>query len=256
MEKIQVFMIEFFDIDVIKASVETLLLYPNLEINIIENKSEFTDTLIKPYLLGLVKDNKIKRYFAFDENIFNGVGDVVLRHPLIDLNQTTYCIISDGSLSCKEATWLQKQIEFIEEDKNIYACAVSIDLSNMPPGQEPYVGVIPFIHADKYDIIETGHTNGHMLLLRSVDLVDTLAYLNKVNKTFTDCALGAYRNVHNRSWIRIREPLFHRHTWDYFKIPNHPYLTYKNNFGMQRRFKPMRCGYTLYTKDTETRFEV
>ena len=257
LEKVQAFVIEFFDLEVIKASINTLLLYPNIEINIIENKSDYTDSDIKPYLIDLVNNEKIKRYFAFDKNIFNGASDIVLRHPTLNLNETRYCLLTDGSLSCNEPTWLQKQMSYMEADKNIYACAVSLSRENMPPIEIRYFGTNPVEDKGEYELILSGHTNSHMLLIRSKDIVDTLNFLKAKGKTFTDCALGAYRNAHsNRTWIRIKTPLFYRHTWDYFKIPNHPYMNYKHNFNMQRRFTIMRCGYTLYTKDNETRFDI
>ena len=258
MEKIQVFILEFFDIEAITASLETLFFYPSLEINVLENKSDSTDSVIKPYLINLVKKKKIKRYFAFDKNIFNGVTDIALKHPLINLIETEYCIVTDGSLSCQEPTWLQKQLQLMEEIKNAYICAVSIDTSNMPKGcrQEDYLGHPSIINKGDYEIIGSGHTNGHMLLIKSADLIDTLKFFGEHKKTITDCSFGAYKHAHrNRIWLRVKTPLFHRHTWDYFKVPNHPYLAYKTNFNMERRFAPMRCGYTIYTEDNEMRFD-
>lgn len=247
MERTQALMMAYYDLNSIRSCLDTLIRENSFTITVAENYSENTESQIKPYLMDMVNSGVIKRYFLFEKNITNNIILSVLKDRTSVINYTPHTLITDGSLSTKDTGWSIKQKELLDRSASILTCAVNIDTSNMPSGQENYFN--PVMRSDKEtDVIFTGN---HMLLFRSNELIDIIKYLDTKSLPYKDSYLHMYCAEHGKSWVRLKSPKFYRHTWDFFSVPNHPYLVEK-----QRRIsnkdifdhKDM-CNYTLHVKD-------
>jgi hypothetical protein len=70
----------YYDFEVILKSMEFLLRHTGaIEFFIVENWSENTNKLIKPYMLSLINTGKISKYYLFKENITNNAVEIILQ---------------------------------------------------------------------------------------------------------------------------------------------------------------------------------
>ena len=98
--KILCIAIIFYDYEVIKKSVDFLIKKVDAyDLIIIENKSEFTEVLIQPYIENLIQEGIVQKYILFDKNITNNAFEVVLDSQYINLKNYDYILITDGDLT-------------------------------------------------------------------------------------------------------------------------------------------------------------
>ena len=252
MEKIQTILSICYHVDAIKSCMDTLLHHP-LDIFVVENYSEYTDNTIKPYILNLLKEKKIKGYFLFDRNITHNATKKVLIDNHINILETEYILVTNGNLSCKENYWLNNQIKILKEDQKVFTCAVPISLNNIPKNCDQENFQLPI--TAKLKNYNVGFTGKHMLLFRSKEFNNMLKNIFP-NKPYIDASFHHYAMRINKKWAVLLEPEFYRHTWDLFKKENDPYLERKRkHFTMFWKHNEY-CSYTKYTIDNEKRIEV
>jgi len=252
MGKIQSVISICYHIEAIQSTLDTLFRQPELaeNINIIENPSPTTEIGIKPLMLKLLKEKRIKRYFLTDRNITHNATKKILLDNHINITETPHILITNGNTSCKvnDDTWLNKQLKLIE-DPHTYTVAVPISLENMPEGQERCLLPMHHIHQD-FDI---GFTGKHYLLFKSDVFKRAMDHVANTNAPFIDSTLHNHCRMDGKRWLVIKEPHFYRHTWDLFKLrPHDPYMQVKSkHFNMLWRHEEY-CGYTIYNQDGTT----
>jgi len=243
MKKIQTILSICYHVEAIKASLETLLKQPQLvgEINVIENPSVNTEE-IKPYILDLMKKGFIKKYILTDRNVTHHATKMVLTDNLIDIVKTEYILITNGNISCKDSSWLDKEINLLEKYPKLFMCAVPISLENMPEGQENCL--LP-MHGTTEDY-DYGFTGKHMLFFRSKEFKDVMDETLE-DGHFRDADIHKYLVKHGKTCAVLFEPQFHRHTWDLYKDPNNEYVQKKEKYTLEELWAHDEyCGYTVY----------
>lgn len=111
-KKILCVVIVFFDFDIIRKTLDFLIQNSHqYDLVVVENPSEFTENLIKPYIISLLESGKINSYILFDKNITNNAIEVVLdSEQLISWSNYGYVLLTDGDLTVNNNSWLQEEL--------------------------------------------------------------------------------------------------------------------------------------------------
>ena len=133
MKKIPCLILVYYDFNVIRTAINALLPYTDrLDLLIIENKSEFTESHIRPYIAELLNNGTVSKYFLFNKNITNNVFECVLDAKNIDLDSSNYIILTDGDLLIESEDWLSEQLSIMENNPDVLVCAITLSTCNLP----------------------------------------------------------------------------------------------------------------------------
>lgn len=228
--KIPCIVLIYWEFDFIKTTIDYLLKYTQeLDLYVVENSSKNTNTVIKPYILDLINQQKIKKYFLFDFNISNNAMEMVLNSEELDINDSKYILLTDGDLLPENDEWLSEQLKILENNLDVFCCGLNMTLTNLP------VEVIPSsvnwypkpleIHED----YEEGMTGHHFMMLRSRELKLFLKYQQKNNLKYVDSVIQAYcYSVLGKKWARTKVSKVRHLKWDIVnKNYDHSYLNKK-----------------------------
>ena len=132
--KIACAFLAFRNIDIVKMSLESVIeecknCGHDVDIYVIENRSEFTDSKISPYLDSLVKSKKVHGYAKLDENVTNNAFHLPLDCNLIDTDQYTHIIFTDGDIYVPQGT-IQEQLNILHTCPETISCGVSVAYEN------------------------------------------------------------------------------------------------------------------------------
>ena len=132
--KIACAFLAFRNLDVIKMSLESIIAESEnceyeIDIYVIENHSEFTEGEISPYLDSLIKTKKIHGYAKLNENVTNNAYHLLIDCNLIDADQYTHIIFSDGDIFVPKGT-IKEQLNILNTCPETIACGVSVDYEN------------------------------------------------------------------------------------------------------------------------------
>jgi hypothetical protein len=225
-KKIPVFMIVFFDCEVIRKTLESLLPLKNyIEIILIENPSEYSADIFicsKEYQnLGLVK-----KHFLFEKNIMaNAMLEILYKE--FKLASYEYVVVTDGDLRLLDLGWLEEAKETLK-NREVFAIGVSLDMHNLPTKIFPEsINWVPHDISISKKYIEAD-TGMHFLTLTGKTLHLAVEYINNNNLIFTDFNLKKYsKEVLNKKWCRTRNAKAAHLTWDSYSNPEHPYTQFK-----------------------------
>lgn len=135
MTKIPCVILVYYNFDVIKQTINFLASDERLELYVLENKSPYTYSHIKPYLRQLVANGKIKQYVLFDRNISNNAYELFFDNVTIN-NKSDYIIITDGDMVVPSGQytldWLDEEIDIIKRHPNIECCGINLSPHNLP----------------------------------------------------------------------------------------------------------------------------
>jgi hypothetical protein len=240
----------YYDFEIIQKSLSCFLKNNHqLDHIVIENKSNYTDTQIKPYIKRLLEQDKISKYYYFEKNITNNAFETVIDLEINNFKDSKYIILTDGDLYVKNDNWLVEEIEILEKYPEVFACAISLDDSNLPIKNFPdaYKWLEPPIEEYK-DYIEA-YTGVHLLLLRTNDFINYWKYREKKNLTFVDSTMHYYcYQVAQKKWARTKNNKAIHITWDRYNDLNHPYTQLKLSKTLQETwFHNEYSSYELHT---------
>ena len=219
----------YYDFEVIEKSINCLLKYSDkLDLTIVENKSEFTEISIKPFLLDLVNQMKISQYILFEGNISNNAIEVVCDSGLMKLGSHEYVLLTDGDLEVITGYWLEEEINILNNNADIFACGISLNKENLPIKTfSDAINWIPLDIKENQDYYEA-LTGMHLLLLRSSDFIDYLDYRKRNNLKFRDSTMHRFcYEIKNMKWARTKINQARHLTWDSYNDLGHPYTKIK-----------------------------
>lgn len=247
-QKIPCVVIIYNVFDFIKKTLEYLMQYEDvLDFYIIENRSNTTDSIIKPYILELIKKQKVKKYFLFESNISNNAIETALNSKEIDLNSSEYVLLTDSDLLPENDEWLDEQISILRNNPEVFCCGVDLTLTNLPVEIIPSsVNWYPKSISIQEDYIE-GVTGHHLILLRNNDLKAFLNYQTKSNVKYRDSEIHKYcYSILRRKWARTKIAKVRHLKWDIVtKELNHDYLKKKQRV-KDRWNHDLHSGYEVY----------
>ena len=251
--------IAYFDYPTIKASIDCLLQH-SLVISVIENKSDGTDSLIKPYLSGLVSNGRIKDYYLFEKNIANSAFSTIVEHKLSAYEsrmnsdrlfmdklffQHEYVLFTDADLTV-EGDFVSEQIKILKNCPEALCCSVKLDTSNLPTSTFPEaVSWVPPIISETEHYYEQygGH---HLVMMRSKDIWQYNAYRKSQNWTWTDGSLRHFAYRHGYKWVTTKDAVARHLTWDLYADKSHPYTAHRLLHGNSIWDKAQQCAYEHY----------
>lgn len=251
MEKIPCFVCIYEQVDIIKRSLTFLTNHASrLNIIVIENYSDNTNEIIKPYVTDLLDKGLVWKYYLFDENIANNAFHMVIENAIetyLDPIKFPYTFVTDGDLTIEYADWIDEQLA-IMENKDIFVCGSTLDMSNLPVKSMPnsVKWVPPAVDCGNYN---RGLTGIWLCLFRTNELIETMHYLNKNNLRFLDSHFHKYaKDVKNMIWARTKKTIAYHITWDLYADLNHPYTVAKTKSVSNLWFRNIKGNYQLFEK--------
>lgn len=132
--KIACAFLAFRNLDVIKMSLESIIAESeeceyDVDIYVIENHSEFSAAEISPYLDGLVKSKQVHGYAKLNQNITNNTYHLLIDCNIIDTDQYTHVIFSDGDIFVPKGT-IKEQLNILNTCPETIGCGVSVDYAS------------------------------------------------------------------------------------------------------------------------------
>lgn len=258
--KIPCFVLTFFDYDVIKKSFDFLTRFNDrLDIHVVENHSDFTESHIKPYLLDLVEQGKISSYYLFDENIGVNAMEIVTRVNASYINDYDYFMITDGDLISENEDWLDELVEIIENNSEVCAVGMELDMSNRPseniyPESKYGVQKAKKVEGKNYSEVPTGW---RLSLYRTQDFLIILELILKAGEKLVDYKMFKYCTLLGKKWARTKKSLAYHLTWDSYSNLEHPYTKWKSKLTHQELWEHERyCNYTLFKKSGSEHYTV
>jgi hypothetical protein len=250
MKKILCVVMVYYDFEISKLCIDSLLPYlDRLDLIIIENKSEFTESHFRPYLLDLVNKGQVSKYFLFNKNISINAGEIVFDSGHIDFGDSDYVIITDGDLLCENQDWLSEEINIMEKNTDVFICAVTLDTSNLPI--EVFPSATEWAPGGiEHDMYFEDSTGVYFLLMRTKEYLNFLNYRKRNNLKLIDLELNHYCYVIlNKKWVRTKKSLARHLTWDLYHDPGHPYSKLKGKKSYEQTWvHNSYCSYQIYTK--------
>lgn len=241
----------FSEFDIIKKSLEFYTKYSDrLLITVIENRSDNTEGLIKPYVLDLLKQGKICKYILFDKNISSNASVMVFRQNLFEMTNSPYVIATEGDLICEDEHWLDEEISILEQNPEVFVVGMDMSLENLPKVKNAENWVPPAIPVEDKNY-QLGNTGGWCLLYRKDDYKKIFKHIViQKNSVPIDSEQGKYCNNMGKIWTRTKKAKVYHLTWDIYKNPEHPYTKMKRKMGFSKIWLQKKyCGYRIYQKD-------
>jgi hypothetical protein len=256
MERIPTFILIWLDHEAVKPMIEACAKYPQLQLIVVENRSRFTDTHIRPYLVEQVKEGVIDQYYVYDKNIASNSMMQVRRNHKELIAASKYIITTDGDIIPFADKWLEKQIELMEKYPRVHAVSHHLTLDNLPWAHRPALAKEMVrtagncvIHNDCLEV-----PTGHFFTL--VHGPEYARYLNWVHgrEVQTDDTHRKFCKLIHKKWIKLKEPSAHHHSWSLY-YPGNPYFDLRETRDVKQIFYTNRsCSYWLYTKEHGERF--
>lgn len=250
--KVPCYILIFFDFDIIKKSIDFITKYSDkLDINIVENYSDYTESQIKPYILDLVRQRKVNNYYLFDENIGANALTTIVRFDKEYIKNYPYFMATDGDLLPDNKDWLDEEINIMDNNPEVFAVGTELDLSNLPLKLHPesinWVEKSRIIEGKNY--VE-GPTGGWFTLYRTEPFFQVTAWLDNAGERWIDFNLLKYAYLALRlKWARTKKSLAKHLTWDSYADPEHPYIKWRSKFTNDELWKhDKHCGFTLFNK--------
>jgi hypothetical protein len=245
MAKIKVFFLAYFDAAIIQTSLESLYASSEyVELHVIENKSEHTP-IIKPFLLSELAKGNIASYYLFNTNIANNACEIVIDRLLPLFKQDPYFIITDGDIAVNGTNWLHEQLAIMNANEEVFACGVSLDLSNLPlktfPEAASWVAKDIAVYADYIEC----RTPCMLLMLRTSDFLNYWKYRATHQMNLTDGTMSKFcYGIIQKKWARTPINSLLHLTWDSYADINHPYTIAK----LKKSFKQTWHSKKYYSK--------
>jgi len=246
-KKIPCYVLIFDQIEIIQKTLDFLVQYSNkLDLFIIENPSDNTPE-IKQIVDTHGKAGLIRRHYLFNKNITSTAFELVINNDLAKLQKSPYVLITDGDLVAEQKTWLDEEITILEQNPSVFACGVSLDMSNLPVVAFP--DATSWVPSDRaiYPTFFEAVTGGHLLLFRGREFSQFMLWKNKHGLNFVDGVMHryCYEELHKK-WARTKDAKAYHLTWDLYANIDHPYTNLKTKKNFQDTwYHSQKAGYIL-----------
>lgn len=246
--KILLITVVFQEFDVIKKHVESIIpILDRVDWVILENMSETTESTIKPYLIDLLKDNKLFQYRLFDKNIGGTVFTIFFKTFGDKLNNYDYVIVTDGDIQLYSPNELLDEIlNIINNAPDAFSCAADISAENLPIKNFPQAAHWIPIPIDHGWYLECA-TGGHFLTLKRENLIKYLDLLKETGEVFCDGGMRKFCIKIGKKWLKTKFNKIRHITWDLYHDLDHPYTKMKIQPLSQIFFVSEYCDHTIYS---------
>jgi len=227
--KILCIVIIYYDFSIIQTCLNFLCTHnDHLDIIVVENRSKYTESQIKPYILKLIDSGQILQYFLFNKNISNNVLEVFFDDGHVDLASYDHVLLTDGDLLVEDRAWLSEELSILARYPEIFACGIKLDMANLPTRTFPEAvhWIPPVIEAkEMYEEVLTGV---NLLMLRSAELRGFLDYRRSHGLKILDGYLHQYcYKVLKMKWARTVKSTAIHLTWNNYNDLENEYTQLK-----------------------------
>jgi hypothetical protein len=216
-KKILTYVLVFDQYEIIRKSLDFITRFSDqLEIVIIENPSASSPKIAK--LIDVYgQDSKVKRHYLFKENIAANAFWAVLENERSEINRQGLVILTDGDLVCSDAGWLEEETNILKRSPFVFACGISLDMSNLPLKTFPEaINWVPPDESEQNDYFEA-RTGLHLLSMTSKNLLGFLDWIKGRDAPFVDSTLHYYcYEVLKKHWARTKKTNAYHLTWDLY----------------------------------------
>lgn len=245
--KIPCYVLVFDQIEIIRKTLDFLTKHADrLDIVILENPSK-NSTEIKGIISTFGQQKLIRRHYIFDKNITGSAFTAAITRERYKIKKNEYVIITDGDITSKDAGWLDEEISILDKNRDVFACGISLDMSNLPLTNFPEAtDWIPADKCSQEDYYEV-YTGAHLLILRSKELIQFMHWKVKQDLPFVDGILHRYCTEEvSKKWARTKTAKGYHLTWDLYFDMDHPYTKFKMSKTFQKTWYHDRTSpYTL-----------
>ena len=248
MDRIPCIILCYFDFEGIKKSLQFFSKFKDkLFLIVVENPSKYTEEKIKPFILDLVKKNKIDSYFLMDENIGLNAVEMLLNKNIYNWTSAKYIINAEGDISCKTKTWIKEELNILEKYQNVLACGLGADLESFKKFDSRGAYWYPEPTSDKGEYFEALTGGGHAVMWRVPEMKDFLKYIKNHNYKFLDNYMHPYALMQGKHWARSKKNLIEHFSWNYQLMDNHEYHNIKKTIPWTELFHHDKyCNYKLH----------
>jgi predicted SAM-dependent methyltransferase len=240
--------IVYFNQDLVKKHVDFLTtVRDKADIIVLENPSHNTPNISK-HCINLVQQDKLSKYLLFDQNIGMNTFETLF-NKVVNIDDYSYIIITDGDLTIETSGWLEEQINILDKYPDTYACGVKMSLENLPsttlhPDADKWYPKSSKITED----YENGETGLNFLMYKSDILKQFLDFIKENQLTLMDTTMHVFCNMYlKKQWRRTRHSECYHHTWDLYKDLDDDYTKLKiSKTRDEMWFHGNFCKYSLY----------
>jgi len=261
MHKTLITSVVYFKPDLVKEHVNFLTTVSDKsDIIILENPSPNTID-ISNHCINLVNQNKLYKYLLFDNNIGMNTFETLFNTPdIVNLDDYSYVIITDGDLTVKDPNWLEEQIYILEKYPDTYACGVKLSLENLPTDLKKFPDVNYWVPGPTKvtDDYETGVTGLHLLMYKKDVLKKFIDYIRKNSLNCMDVVMNEFCNQHtDLCWRRTRKAEAYHMTWDEYQKPGDDYLQIKLTKTQEEMwYHKKTCRFSVFEKGKSYRHQL
>ena len=261
MQKIPCVVLVYYNFDIIKETIDFLAADERLILYVLENRSEYTNSLIKPYLLKKQADGFIKKYVLFDKNISNNAYELFFDANLIE-EKSEFILVTDGDMVVPSVqgiiNWLDEELVIINEFDDIECCGINLNPKNLPK-DNPFFNenINPIYNCknwepDKYGIVRNDYveadTGVHLLLFKRTVFEEFLVKRKKMGLRFLDESMRHFIKFEkNLKWVVTKFNYCTHLTWDIYNDSEHPYTKLKMTPDFYKFWKHFDyCFFSVY----------
>jgi predicted SAM-dependent methyltransferase len=241
--------IVYFNQELVKTHVDFLTsVSDKADVIVLENPSDSTSEISK-YCIDLVQQNKLYKYLLFDQNIGMNTFETLFNSSVINIDDYSYIIITDGDLVVKNNNWLDEQTHILDKYPDTYACGVKMSMENLPsikihPNVNKWYPRSSKIGTD----YEDGETGLHLLMYKNDVLKQFLDFIRSNCLTLMDTTMHGFCNGYlHKQWKRTKKSECHHLTWDLYNDVNDKYLKIKTTQSREDLwYHGKYCNYIVY----------
>lgn len=257
-KKIPCIVLVYYSTEVIKKSLDFITKASDkLDIIVLENRSENTEKLIKPYLSKLLECKKISMYVEFLDNITNNALEEFFDTNIIDLNAYENIIITDGDVLGDSNEWISEEENILKNNPEVLVCGVDLKTDNLPLETfEEAPKWVPKI-INSYDDYSECPTGMQLLMVRTKIMPGFFDYMERKEEKFKDSAMFDYfYDELNKKWGKTKINRVQHLTWTIYGDLDDPYTKYKLSRSHTEHWHHDRyCDFIVHTKNEEKRYE-
>lgn len=229
MKRVSILMLVFSDVDIAVRSMDAITKVSAVaDIHVIENRSRTAGTCIRDAAMLRLAVGDIASYTDMRDNIGNNAFELILQSVPNLWADSDYVVITDGDLVPDGTGWLEEQCSILEYHPEIWACGITLDMTNLPVSAFPDAvnWVDPGVDREDYRLASTGLC---LLMIRTSDLVQFVEWHKEHSRyRFGDTVLRKYaKRVATRLWAATRRSQARHLTWDRYADRDHQYTQYK-----------------------------
>ena len=263
MEIIPCVVLAYCNFDLIKETIDYLTTTRKFKIYVIENWSDSTEKVIKPFLLSLLESGSIYKYVLMHQNVSNNAYEQFFDKEMFDHFDAPYILITDGDIvpESMNEEWLEEQITILTNHKDVGSCGINLSAKNLPSNVSYFANNkdeayncsnwVPDVYGKHFeDYVEAG-TGLHFWLSPMDNFKSFLQWRKKGSHRFIDHNIKWYYNqVLHKRWVITKRNYGIHLTWTIYQDEHHPYTQMKINKSFAETWQ--HHNYTFFTEYTRS----